>query len=187
MDGEGDLKRMVRRSREDWSLMERGDVVRGVLEMLVAEAEHWKRCYQAWKRAVERRDRLVELEAHRVATGTGGIERGACSVAYRHRRINTRADAVLVARAVRAGARVRAVMEVADSGRAAAEESIAAAELQLLAATEKLIAYGVLGPQVAGISGAEFRQLRHTLQRGQTHRGAAPCEPPQAAPDGSPA
>ena len=79
--------------------------------------------------------------------------------ACRLRRINTSAEATMVARAVRARPEVRVAVEEAGLLRAVEDEAVLAARLGLAEATKQVLGYGRIGQQLTGLTSAELHRL----------------------------
>jgi len=119
----------------------------------------WQQAYQAWQQALEHRDRVISRAERRVLRATGGLGLRKWEAAGRRRRINTKEEASMVARAVRARLDVRLAVEDADRLRAAEDEAVLAARLGLTEATKQMLGYGTIGRQLTGLTSAELRQL----------------------------
>jgi hypothetical protein len=92
-------------------------------------------------------------------SGRTGLGLREWEAACRKRRINTRAEATMVARAVRARPQVMVVVAEADRHRAREDEAVLATSLRLAEATKLVLGYGRLGRQLTGLTSAELRQL----------------------------
>jgi hypothetical protein len=79
-------------------------------DALTEAADCWQRDYGAWQLALEHRRRVISRAERRVVRATGGLGRRKWETACRRRRINTRAEASIRARAVRARPEVRATV-----------------------------------------------------------------------------
>jgi hypothetical protein len=126
----------------------------------LAEARDcWDRAYRAWRQAVERRDRVISESDRRVRRATGGLGLRAWEAACRRRRVNTRAEANIVARAVRSRRPVEMAVEEAERRRAAEDRTVLAARLTLAEATKQVLAYGTVGRQLTGVTSSDFDAL----------------------------
>lgn len=138
--------------------MARTEVLAAV-DALTEAGDCWQRAYRLWQKAVEHRDRAVEADERRILRVTGGLGLREWEAACRKRRINTRVEATMVARAVRAGPQVTVVVAEADRHRAKEDAAVLAASLRLAEATKLVLGYGRLGRQLTGLTSAELRQL----------------------------
>ena len=129
------------------------------VDALTEAGAGWQRAYQAWQQALEHRDRVISRAERRVLRATGGLGLRKWEAAGRRRRINTKEEASMVARAVRARLDVRLAVEDADRLRAAEDEAVLAARLGLTEATKQMLGYGTIGRQLTGLTSAELRQL----------------------------
>jgi hypothetical protein len=129
------------------------------VETLTEAGACWQLAYQTWQQAVEHRDGVISRSERRVLRATGGLGVRQWEAACRRHRINTKAEASIVARAVRARPEVRMAVEGADRRRATENEAVLAARLKLAEATKQMLGYGRVGRQLTGLTSAELRQL----------------------------
>ena len=122
-------------------------------------ARRWRSAYEAWQSAVVRRDQAVALASRRVDEATGGLGVRRVEALCRRRRIHTRAEALMVAKAVRARPVVRSALEDLERVRKDEEADVLARRTALAEASRYLLRCGELGRQVAGIDLAELRRL----------------------------
>jgi hypothetical protein len=133
--------------------------VLAAVDALTEAGDSWQRAYRLWQKAVEHRDRAVEAHERRIVGVTGGLGLREWEAACRKRRINTRAEATMVARAIRARSQVMVLVAEADRHRAREDEAVLAASLQLAEATNLVLGYGRVGRQLTGLPSAELRRL----------------------------
>ena len=138
---------------------------------LIAAGERWQRSYQAWQRAVEHRDQVIERGEHRVVCATGGLGQRDWEAARRQRRIKTSAEASLVVRASGARPEVQAAVDEAQRLQAIEEAAVLTTRLELAEATKQVLGYGHLGQQLTGMTSAEL----HRLARRPRNTPAAPA------------
>ena len=138
---------------------------------LIAVGERWQRSYQAWQRAVEHRDQVIERAERRVVRATGGLGQRDWEAARRRRRIKTSAEASLVVRAGCTRPEVQAAVEEAQRLQAVEEAAVLATRLELADATKQVLGYGRLGEQPTGMTSAEL----HGLARRPRNTPAAPA------------
>jgi hypothetical protein len=129
------------------------------VDALTGAGACWQRAYQAWQQALEHRDRVISRAERRVLRATGGLGLSKWEAACRRGHINTREEASIVARAVRARPQVRLAVEEADRLRAVEDEAVLAARLGLTEATKQVLGYGSIGRQLTGLTSAELRRL----------------------------
>jgi hypothetical protein len=129
------------------------------VDALTEAGDCWQRAYRVWQQAVEHRDRVISRSERRVLRATGGLGLRQWEGACRRRRINTREEASIVARAIRTRPEVRMAVEEADRRRATEDEAVLAARLKLAEATKQMLGYGSVGRQLTGLTSAELRQL----------------------------
>ena len=134
---------------------------------LIAAGDCWQRSYQAWQRAVEHRDQVIERAERSVVHSTGGLGQRDWKAARRLRRIKTSGEASLVVRAGGARREVQAAVEEAQRLRAVEEAAVLTTRLELAEATKQVLGYGRLGQQLTGMTSAELhglaRRPRNTL------------------------
>ena len=135
------------------------------VDALTEAGDCWQRAYRTWQQAVEHRDRVISRSERRVVRAAGGLVVRQWEAASRRRHINTRAEASIVARAVRARPEVRMAVEEADRRRAREDEAILAARLKLADATKRVLGYGGIGRQLTGLTSAELHQLARSRLR----------------------
>jgi hypothetical protein len=127
--------------------------------MLAKDAGRYERAYGAWERAVAHQDRLVAVAERRVVDATGGLGQRRWELACARRRINTRDEARMVARAIRARPAVETAVAKLEQVRRHEEAVVAAARVELAEAAKVLGGYGQLGAQLSGLSPAALRRL----------------------------
>jgi hypothetical protein len=130
-----------------------------VVDELVAAGDRWQRSYQAWQRAVEHRDEVIERGERRVIHATGGVCLRDWEAARRRRRIKTSAEASLVVRAGGARPEVQTAVEEAQRLQAVEAGAVLATRLELAEATKQVLGYGRLGQQLTGMTSAELHRL----------------------------
>ena len=139
---------------------------------LIATGERWRRSYQAWQRAVDHRDRVIERAERRVVRATGGLGQRDWEAARRRRRIKTSAEASLVVRAGSARPEVQAAVEEAQQLEAIEDAAVLTTRLELAEATKQVLGHGRLGQQLTGMTTAEL----HGLARRPRNTPVAPAE-----------
>ncbi|HLN06626.1 MAG TPA: hypothetical protein VK217_10130 [Acidimicrobiales bacterium] len=126
---------------------------------LMAAGDCWHRSYQAWQKAVGHRDRVIARAELRVVRSTRSAGLRKCEADRRRRRINTRAEASTVARAVRARAEVQSTLEEAYRLRALEDAAVLATRLELAETTKQVLRYGRFGLQLTGMTSAALHGL----------------------------
>ena len=129
------------------------------IDALTEASDAWQCANQAWQQAVEHRERVIARAESQVVRATGGLGLRQWEAACRRRRVNTGAEASMVARAVRARPGVQVAVEEADRLRAAEDAAVLAASLELAEATKRVLGYGRLGQQLTGMTSAELCRL----------------------------
>ncbi|MHB8296568.1 MAG: hypothetical protein ACYDH5_18540 [Acidimicrobiales bacterium] len=135
------------------------DEVSAAVDVVAEDAARFRHAYQRWERAVARRDRLVARAYLRLLRATGGLGYRRWALACRRQSIETVAEAVMVARAIRAGEAVQGALAERDRVRAAEEATVLAARIALAEASKAMARYGRLGEQLSGVTRSELRRL----------------------------
>lgn len=127
--------------------------------MLAEDAGRYEHAYATWEAAVARRDRLVAAAERRVMSATGGLGYRRWELACARRRINTRDEARMVARAIRARPAVQAAVADLEQVRQSEEAAVLEARVELAEVAKVLSGYGQLGAQLSGLSSSELRRV----------------------------
>ena len=138
--------------------MARTEILAAVDAMTEA-ADCWQRAYRVWRQAVEHRDRVGARSERRVIRATGGLGLRQWGATCRRCRINTTAEACLVAQAVRARREVQVAVEEAEQLRAAEDAAVLDATLRLAETTKRVLRYGSIGQQLTGLTSVELQRV----------------------------
>jgi hypothetical protein len=129
------------------------------IQVLVEGAERYRRAYRAWEGAVAQRDGSVAAAERRVMIATGGLGYRRWELACSRRRIYTKDEALMVARALRARPAVGSAVAKLEQVRKGGDAAVLAARVELAGATKVLSGYGQLGGCLDALSASELRRL----------------------------
>jgi hypothetical protein len=133
--------------------------VLAAIDVVADEARLFERACKDWRRVVARRDRLVAKAQRKVAIAAGGNGPRYLDLSCGHGRINTRAEAMAFARALRAGPSVNAAVVDAEKLRSREDAAVLAARVELAVATKQVLRRGILGQQLTGLGRADLRRF----------------------------
>lgn len=117
---------------------------------LQAAIERFVAAQAAVAAAVAHRQRELAAAERRLRRATGGVGTGRVARAAGRRRINTTAEAIRVARALRSGVAAQAAVSARRSVEVAEAERVRQAEAELTAAVRSLRSLGTLGQRILG-------------------------------------
>lgn len=135
-------------------------------KVLGEAAARWEAAYRTWQQAIACRDDVVARAERRIVDATGGLGLRRFEQARHRRRIYTTAEALMVARAVRARTAVDAAIAELHRARESADSVVMAARLELADATKHLLRYGSLAETLTGLEPAELRRLARRPPQG---------------------
>ena len=118
------------------------------MDRLQAAADRFIAARGTLATALVHRERALAQVHRRLASTTGGLEPEHATLTRKRRRINTIADAMLVARAARSRQAAEAARDAFASIRAEEDGRVRAAEGKLSTATVHLRSFGALGNQI---------------------------------------
>lgn len=126
---------------------------------IVELARRWHVAHDAWCDATRRRERVVTAADRRVINATGDLGLRRFEMACRRRRISTRADALLVARARRARPAVEHARQRLAEIQLVEDAAVHVARLHLVGVTTEVLCSGSIARDLTGRDERELRQL----------------------------